>query len=103
MSIRPDAVAWSRRDGRPLLVLDVKYKASAAAKNQDLYQVVAYSHVIGAPKAALVYAMVEPERLRVRGGGPDLELFRLDLDCEPEALRSRLADLAGRLRVLAAA
>lgn len=101
VSIRPDAVARRRKDGRVVLVLDVKYKAAGLAKNQDLYQLVAYSQAIGAPSAALVYATVESERLRIRGGGPNVELHQLDLDCEPEELRARLAALAEKLRILA--
>lgn len=99
--IRPDAIARRRGDDRPLLVVDAKYKATAGAKNQDLYQLVAYSHALGASSAALVYATVQPERLRIRGGGPDVELHHLDLDCEPDELRARLASLAERLRALA--
>jgi 5-methylcytosine-specific restriction enzyme subunit McrC len=101
--IRPDVVARRRSDGRVVLVLDVKYKATTLAKNQDLYQLIAYSQAVGATRAALVYATVEYERLRVRGGGPEVELHQLDLDCEPGELERRLAVLATTVRALASA
>ena len=101
--IRPDVVARRRSDGRVVLVLDVKYKATTLAKNQDLYQLIAYSQAAGAARAALVYATVEHERLRILRGGPEVELHQLDLDCEPGELERRLGELATTLRALARA
>lgn len=99
ITIRPDAVAWSRG---PRLVVDVKYKATADAKSSDLYQLVAYAHALQAPHGALVYATgVRDRHLRVRGGGPDVEVLHLDLDCDQEELQRRLLDLADKLRACA--
>lgn len=95
--IRPDAVLFGRRGGPAMLVLDVKYKATEDAKNQDLYQLTAYSHALGASRAALVYADVTPQTLRVCRGGPTIELHRLGLDREPDELRADLRSLAVRL------
>jgi len=41
--------------GRPLRVIDTKYKNASAPSNDDVAQVVAYATAIGAPEAVLVY------------------------------------------------
>ena len=94
--IRPDVV-WYRA-GRPPLVLDAKYKATTIAKNADLYQMTAYCQAIGARRAVVIYADVEPRVLRVRRDGPVIELLHLDLDGDLDSLRARLEDVAARVR-----
>lgn len=94
--IYPDAV-WYRR-GKPPLVVDAKYKATSMAKREDLYQVTSYCQAIGATRAVVVYAQVDPGLLRVRRGGPVIELVQLDLDCDLGVLDERLRVVADRLR-----
>jgi 5-methylcytosine-specific restriction enzyme subunit McrC len=93
--IFPDAVWY--RSGRAPLVVDAKYKATLGAKRVDLYQVAAYCQAIGAERAVVVYADVQPGTVRVRRGGPSIELVQLDLDCDLDVLRERLRSLAERL------
>jgi 5-methylcytosine-specific restriction enzyme subunit McrC len=55
VAIRPDVVIL--RDGRPALVVDAKWKrlSPTALVTADLYQVLAYCAVLGAPRAVLIY------------------------------------------------
>jgi len=59
-----DMVLYDRQSGRPLCVLDAKYKAPDKADNADLYQVVAYSEALGCQDAVLVY----PTRVAASAG-----------------------------------
>jgi len=78
-----DAVL-SDQQGRPLAVLDAKYKAPEKASNDDVFQVVTYAETLGCHQGALVYPtpltrpLDEPfGRNRVRS-----LVFRLDGDLE---------------------
>jgi 5-methylcytosine-specific restriction enzyme subunit McrC len=55
LSLRPDLVL--ARDGRPLLVVDAKWKRlpADALVTDDVYQVLAYATLVGARGAVLVY------------------------------------------------
>jgi 5-methylcytosine-specific restriction enzyme subunit McrC len=55
LSLRPDLVL--RRDGRPVLVVDAKWKRLPpdALLTDDVYQVLAYATLLGARGAVLVY------------------------------------------------
>lgn len=99
--LEPDVVYFDRARV-PRVVVDVKYKATEEAKREDLYQMVAYCRAIGVDRGVLVYADVREDSLRVRNGGPSIELMRLDPDGEPADLDSRLASLSERIVRLAA-
>jgi 5-methylcytosine-specific restriction enzyme subunit McrC len=53
--MRMDLVVSDRSFGRPVIVLDVKYKDSDTPSNADVYQVVAYANALGVRDAWLVY------------------------------------------------
>lgn len=96
VKLEPDLV-WRERDGRPALVLDVKYKRVAKAPNDDLYQIQAYCLAMRVSRGVLVYPAVEERRVTVTHGGPTIELVMLDPDGSPSCLRERLEALAARL------
>jgi 5-methylcytosine-specific restriction enzyme subunit McrC len=107
VKIRPDLVVRTG-DGRPLAVVDAKYKVEKAdgLLNADLYQALAYATVLGLPEAHLVYAAGrQAERFHeVRGttAGPSGRRVRLyqhslDLSREPGQLLSALREIAHRL------
>ena len=96
--IYPDVV-WSRRKQGPVIV-DAKYKVTADAKREDLYQMTAYCQATGARRAVLVYADVQPGMIRVRKDGPHIEMVNLGLDCDVDVLRGRLVELAKALRAM---
>lgn len=79
-----DMVICQRDTGRPLCVLDTKYKAHNKVLNEDYYQVLAYSDAMGCENAILIYPKEleypfdeKPGKVRVRTAifalGTDLE------------------------------
>ena len=50
-----DLVLYDAAEGRALMVLDTKYKAPDTPDTDDIAQVIAYAHVLGAAEAVLVY------------------------------------------------
>jgi len=86
--------------GRPAMIFDAKYKAasvSGAYPNADHYQMLAYCTALGVSRAWLVYAgRGEPRVRRIRNTGTSVVEFPLDLSREPEALLSRVGELAER-------
>lgn len=79
--MRPDMV-WER-DGRPIAVLDAKYKnlSSANQPDSDLYQMLAYCTALGLQNGHLVYAKGEatPSRHVIRESGVTIAIWALDL------------------------
>jgi len=80
----PDMVIYEADTGKPLCVLDTKYKAHNSVLNEDYYQMVAYSDTVGCENAILIYPKElelpfdeKPGRIRVRTAifdlGTDLE------------------------------
>ena len=94
--LRPDIV-WKVR-GSAVAVIDAKYKAEKPAgyPNADLYQLLAYSTVLGLRSGHLVYAKGNegPARHVVRRSGIEIFCHAVDLDQEPDALISQMRDLA---------
>jgi 5-methylcytosine-specific restriction enzyme subunit McrC len=94
--LRPDIV-WKIR-GSAVAVIDAKYKAEKPAgyPNADLYQLLAYSTVLGLRSGHLVYAKgnEKPVRHIVRRSGIEIFCHTADLDQEPDALIGQMRDLA---------
>jgi 5-methylcytosine-specific restriction enzyme subunit McrC len=94
--LRPDIV-W-KVDGVPMAVIDAKYKAESPAgyPNADLYQLLAYSTVLGLRHGHLVYAKGEALPLRhiVRQSGTEIICHAIDLSASPADLLTRMRDLA---------
>ena len=106
ISLRPDMV-WERW-GRPVGVVDAKYKAvsrDAAGPNPDLYQMLAYCTVLGLHAGHLVYAAGEqtPGPCVVVNTETTISTWALRLDRPVPELLGEVTQLAGRLRLLAAA
>lgn len=103
--IRPDLV-WELR-GRPMAVLDAKYKQEKPAgyPDADLYQLLAYCTALGLPRGHLVYAAgnVEPARHVVRGAGIELVCHALDLSAQPDSLLRQVDRLVDDVVTVASA
>lgn len=97
--MRPDLV-WYGDDGRPLGVVDAKYKAEKPAgfPDADLYQMLAYCTALGLAEGHLVYARGEERAraIRVAGSGVTLHAHTVDLDVPPQRLVEQLDALAQR-------
>ena len=100
LPLRPDVV-W-RLGSTHRLVLDVKYKVVSTPPNEDVYQMASYCQALGLRRGALVYASAREDVFVVRNGGPEIHVFMLDPDGEPDQVRERLRDLGARLSALAA-
>ena len=50
-----DLVLYAAETGRPVCVLDTKYKTAADPAPADLHQMISYAHTKGCPEAILVY------------------------------------------------
>ncbi|WP_174184820.1 McrC family protein [Nocardia barduliensis] len=99
--IRPDLV-WERR-GRPVAVLDAKYKRveDNERPNTDLYQMLAYCTALGVPEGHLVYASGDARSsCTVREAGTKLHTWVFDLSQPTDRIveqASRIASaVAGR-------
>jgi 5-methylcytosine-specific restriction enzyme subunit McrC len=83
--MRPDLV-WER-DGRPVAVVDAKYKQEKPGgyPDADLYQILAYCTALNLRRGHLVYAKgnAEPARHLVRHAGVEIVCHALDLDRPP--------------------
>ena len=69
LKARPDMVL--NRDGRPLLVLDTKYKVyNEKPAEADIYQMVTYCHTLHVERAILIYPSdhAPDDRYRMRSG-----------------------------------
>lgn len=105
--MRPDLV-WYDEGGRPLAVVDAKYKSEKPSgfPDADLYQMLAYCTTLALPVGHLVYAKGnEPERRHVlTGSGVEVRQHALDLSAPPVELLqdvSRLSRVVSRATVLA--
>jgi 5-methylcytosine-specific restriction enzyme subunit McrC len=79
LHLRPDVLL--ERDGRPQLVLDVKWKrfSHSALPTDDVYQVLAYAVALGVPRAVLVFPGRRDRRWAypIAAPGPGLEVWTL--------------------------
>ncbi len=65
LTARPDLVLFDDATGRPLMVLDTKYKASDEPSPDDVQQVVFYAQALGCREGVLVYPRALPAELSV--------------------------------------
>lgn len=95
--LKPDLV-WYADSGLPLGVADAKYKAEKPAgyPDADLYQLLAYTTVLGLDTGHLVYAKGNEHRAEhtVRNAGVRIIQHALDLDQPPQQLLADVARIA---------
>jgi 5-methylcytosine-specific restriction enzyme subunit McrC len=97
ISIRPDVVHVVA--GRPVAVLDAKYKledASSGYPNADVYQMLAYCTTLNLSRGWLVYAQGDAPRVPLRVKNTSIDIVRrpLDLSAPPADLLSQVGMLA---------
>lgn len=92
LSIRPD-FAWMV-DGRPVIIVDAKYKADGGNHVEDVYQMISYCSALGLPAAHLVYARGDVRVHEVRGSGIKISRHQLDLQQTPRQLLAAIEQLA---------
>ena len=96
----PDVSWWRGR--RCQFVGDVKYKRidSAGARNNDLYQVLAYTIAADLPTGMLIYAAGEADEIvhRIVHLGKRIEVCTLDLVGTPEHMLGQIEAIARRVR-----
>lgn len=97
--LRPDLVL-ATADGRPLTVVDAKYKTGDTPQ-QDLYQILAYCTAMGLDRGYLVYASKSEARTHVIAGTGGLRIVEtaLDLSSPPGELHAQITRLAHRIAV----
>jgi 5-methylcytosine-specific restriction enzyme subunit McrC len=97
--LKPDIV-WKIR-GTPVAVIDAKYKAEKPAgyPNADLYQLLAYSTVLGLRNGHLIYAKgnEDPAHHVVRRSGIEIFCHAVDLSQDPRQLLSQMRGLAAKI------
>jgi 5-methylcytosine-specific restriction enzyme subunit McrC len=97
--MRPDLV-WEC-GGRPVAVVDAKYKQERPAgyPDADLYQMLAYCTALGLPVGHLIYAAgaAEPARHVVRRAGTEIRCHALDLAQPVPVLLAQVARISDEL------
>ncbi|MFN8472380.1 MAG: hypothetical protein U0822_09340 [Anaerolineae bacterium] len=97
--LRPDLVVWHR--GRICLVLDTKYKLPGPPQPNDLYQILAYCHALGAPVGGLLFPTdTAAAPMIVRHTGVTLHALGLDLGAPPDQFGEACAALTETVRTL---
>jgi 5-methylcytosine-specific restriction enzyme subunit McrC len=100
VDLRPDLVRYGSA-GRPVAVIDAKYKAEATAgyPYADLYQLLAYCTALRLATGHLVYAKgeVEAGRVRVTHAGITIVQHALDLRRPVRELLAQVAGIAAEI------
>ncbi|MFN8500089.1 MAG: hypothetical protein U0641_19725 [Anaerolineae bacterium] len=97
--LRPDVVVYDRR--APRLALDTKYKLPGPPRPDDLYQILAYCHALGAPVGGLVFpAATTAPPLVVRHTGVTVYALGVDLGAPPDRFPLACAALTEAVRTL---
>jgi 5-methylcytosine-specific restriction enzyme subunit McrC len=101
--VRPDVILY--RGSAPVLVVDAKYKLSAA--EGDVYQMLAYCHTLGLPRGVLIHPGHERApagELLLRGPAPvRVTYVALGLQGGPQEVAGHAAEVAQRVGQLAEA
>ncbi|MCY4082580.1 MAG: hypothetical protein OXF54_20225 [Caldilineaceae bacterium] len=103
--LRPDLTWWEDSE-TCTFVGDAKYKdlSDKSVRNDDLYQILAYTTALNLPGGLLIYAQggAETKSYTVRHAGKRLEVFALDLSCSLEDILARIETLACKIKSLRA-
>ena len=98
VQIQPDLVF--RRQGREVLVADIKYKLTgdAQASASDYYQLLAYTTALDLPEGLLIYCLADGGRpegvVTVRHAGKRLHTKAIDLTGPPSAVAAEISSLS---------
>jgi len=80
LSFFVDLVVEEVATGRPVCLLDTKYKIAAKPSPADVLQVIAYAQLIGCPEAVLLYPVELKPHLDERSGNVHVRSLRFALD-----------------------
>jgi 5-methylcytosine-specific restriction enzyme subunit McrC len=97
VTMRPDLV-W-QVNGRPVAVLDAKYKPEKPSgyPDADLYQILAYCIALRLPRGHLVYAQGIAQHHVVQSSGIEIVCHALDLMLPPAQLLAQVGKIADEL------
>ena len=93
LSFRIDLVLRDRRSGKPLSVIDTKYKTSGQPSESDIQQVVAYAVELGVSRAYLVYPFSIDQPVRATVGDIRVSTLGIDLQSPLEQIWGTLIPL----------
>jgi 5-methylcytosine-specific restriction enzyme subunit McrC len=97
--MRPDILCRDEA-GRPVVVIDTKYKEEDRATPQDVQQVVAYCSALGLRDAVLLYAQCPEEEHVINKSGITVRQWRLSLQGTKEDLHREIERVAEAFRRL---
>lgn len=84
LSFKIDLVLRDVHTGKPIAVMDTKYKLGEAPLESDIQQVVAYAVEMGVQHAFLVYPSAIGGNFRAKVGDIVVEGLRFDLNADPD-------------------
>ena len=93
LSFRIDLVLRDRISGKPLSVIDTKYKMSGLPSESDIQQVVAYAVELGVSRAYLVYPFSIDQPVRATVGDIRVSTLGIDLQSPLEQIWKTLIPL----------
>ena len=102
--VYPDLTIY--RNGSPVLVLDVKYKAVESitdVRTPDIFQLHTYSQLLNLDRGVIVSCvasddyMAAPEVVTIRETGVTIELWPIDLRGSPQQLDQQIAMIIDRI------
>lgn len=102
VTIEPD-LTWCDRDGKPVAVIDAKYKTIASGKSgpsADMYQLTAYCTALGLREGHLIYAKGDTASNAVDIVGTDIAIYchALDVTAPPVEVLASIDKLVETMR-----
>ena len=96
LDVKPDGLLVDGH-GRRVVVVDAKYKSTAAGRVNDVYQMVAYCTALGLTRAALVYAEAKDTVHEIVNSPCVVSVFGVDLSRDAADLKRRLGEIGRAL------
>jgi 5-methylcytosine-specific restriction enzyme subunit McrC len=93
LTFRIDLVVRDRMSGKPLSVIDTKYKINGQPAESDIQQVVAYAVQLGVSRAYLIYPFEIEQPIKVEVGGIRVSTLGIDLSSPLEHIWKTLIPL----------
>jgi 5-methylcytosine-specific restriction enzyme subunit McrC len=85
LTYRIDLFLKDRKSGRPIAILDTKYKATELPIESDIQQVIAYAVETGVRHAVLVYPNSRSHAVKVQSGNITVRSLPFDISSELDA------------------